>query len=532
MEEKPPQKRIYIKPTPPTPPKQENQKGSKKGEKELPRPRAATVERETGGAYKKRDITVETLTYGDVKTALWLRGELNWKLDELQRRITRTVNHTGYKKICILSSRQIGKTYWACVYAIMYLLRNPGKIARVIAPTYTQCQDLVNDNLMRIMSDAPGGLLKRSKTDYRYNFQNGSSLRLGALERQYVDGNRGGNASLIIYEECGFVKSDEFDYGVNSVLGPQLLRSNGVEIFVSSPSEEPDHSLHTKVLPECEQYGTAFRYTVYDSPSLTNDQIESAQRRCGGADTDAWKREYLAQIIRVTSRVIIPDFDVERHVHHFNLPRPGYYQLTADWGGIRDLTVALIHTYDFTHDKLMIWDELVFPRNTPTAQAVKEMRERWKDLELHQKTADVPGQIFIDLHEMGFEEWHTPPKADWLAGVQAMSNLFTRDRIMIHPRCKFLIRSCRGGVFNKNRTDFERFEEPDGIGHCDALAALMYANRVQNRANAAREQGWMNPDGIFVVNKDERDKEQELALADMLPGNKWGGVKSFGRFRG
>ena len=169
-------------------------------------------------------MSIDQLTIQDIKRSLWLRGELSYKLDGLQQRITNTLTtNAAARKICILSSRQIGKTYWACVYALMFLLRHPRKIARVIAPTYTQCQDLVNDNLQAIIADAPKDLIWPVKSEYRYNLFNGSSLRLGALERAFVDGNRGGNASLIIYEECGFVKTEDFNYGVDSVMGPQLL---------------------------------------------------------------------------------------------------------------------------------------------------------------------------------------------------------------------------------------------------------------------------------------------------------------------
>jgi hypothetical protein len=467
------------------------------------------------------------ISYGDIKKSLWMRGELSYKLDGLQRSISRTVNMTHARKICILSSRQIGKTYWACVHALMYLLRNPNKIARVIAPTYTQCHDLVNDNLQSIIADAPEGIIWPVKSEYRYNLWNGSSLRLGALERAYVDGNRGGNASLIIYEECGFVKGDDFSYGVDSVLGPQLLRSKGCEIFVSSPSEEPDHPLHTRILSEAEELGTLFQYTVYDSPSITPAQIDEAKRRCGGEHTDAWKREYLAKIIRVMSKVVIPSFDPNRHVKEFFLPRDAYHHLTIDWGGVRDLTVALWHTYNYAQNKLLIWDEKVFFRNTPTYQILKSLEE-W-DVEWHAKTADVPGQTLVDIHDMIGSDWNLPPKSDWLAGVQSMSNLFELDQIEIHPRCKFLIKSIRGGVFNKNRTDFERFEGPEGIGHCDALAALSYANRVHLRENPYKNKYLQGAEHFFIM--PGKNIDQKEGAEEMMGSQTFGKAKQFGKFR-
>jgi hypothetical protein len=466
----------------------------------------------------------EQITERDLKNALWSRGELAYKLDTLQRRISATVRQNAdSRKVCILSSRQIGKTFWACVFALEYLLKNPKKIARVIAPTFKQCQDLVNDNLSIILADAPEGLLRRSKTEYRYNLFNGSSLRLGALERAYVDGNRGGNASLIIYEECGFVTADDFNYGVDSVMGPQLLRSQGMEIFVSSPSEEPDHPLHTRVLPEADMLGTLFQYTVYDSPSISPEMILEAARRCGGTHTDAFKREYLAQIIRVMSKVVIPGFDPKIHVKDFRLPPQCHIQLTADWGGTRDMTVALVHTYDYLHNRLLIWDERWFPANTPSVNIKKELDTL--EFNWFAKHADVAGQVLIDLFELG-AEFATPPKSDWLATVQSMSNLFEMDQIWIHPRCKFLIQTCRAGVFNKNRTDFERLPE---IGHCDAIAALMYANRVQSRENPNARDRFGNDERIFIYNN--KAETETVTLENLAPVNKYPGPARFGKFR-
>ena len=475
-------------------------------------------------------MQADDVTYADVKRSLWVRGNLQFKLDKLQKDITKTVSaKLDAKKVLILSSRQIGKTYWGCVFALEYLIRNPRKIARVIAPTHKQCQELINDNLSVILQDAPPNLIKPAKSEYRYNMANGSSLRLGALERAYVDGNRGGNASLIIYEECGFVHGEDFNYGVDSVLGPQLLRSNGIEIFITSPSEEPEHPVHTKILPECEERGTSFRYTVYDSPSITPSQIIEAQRRCGGEQTDAWKREYLAQIIRVMSKVVIPHFDQKRHVAQFNLPNPCYLQLTGDWGGVRDLTVGLVHTYDFINNRLLIWDEIKFDQNTPSRIICKEMRKKWDSLEFHAVHFDVPGQTSIDLHQYDFWDAGIPPKSDWLATVQSMSSMFTCDQILIHPRCSFLIKSIKGGVFNKHRTDFERFSEPGGIGHCDALAALMYANRVQNRDNPYSTPMWQNSEQVFVMNPDKNHDIKDIE--DWASANKFAEVKRFGKFR-
>lgn len=463
-------------------------------------------------------------TLEDIQAFMWRVGDLEWKLDSLQASIRNTIHKKKAKSVCILASRQIGKSYLASTMAIEWCLRQgKSKIARIVAPTLKQCADIVADNLGPICGDAPAGLIDRSKSEYRWRIGK-SELRLGALERAHVDGNRGGNASLIIYEECGFVKGDDFNYGVNSVLGPQLLRTGGIEFFISSPSEDPEHPLHTTILPRCAEAGTAFRFTVYDSPSLTPELITEAMRRCGGENTDDWKREYLAQIIRPSSLVVIPSYDETQHVSQFHEPLACKWQITIDWGGVRDKTVALLHTHEFVHDTDLIVDERVWAANTPTSEIIKGLRELAADREIARWSADVPGQLQVDLQSAYDLPVSVPPKSDWQASINAMSVRFSTGKIKIHPRCLFLRQTCRAGHFNRQRTDFERSES---LGHMDALAALMYALRTQDRENPYTHTG-LPRDRYFVVAAPEEDMDLAEALNPKVFG---AATKTFGSFR-
>ncbi len=306
---------------------------------------------------------------------------------------------------------------------------------------------------------------------------NGSSLRMGALEHRYVDKNRGGNADLIIYEECGFVSSDDFTYAKDSVLGPQLLRSNGWEIFVTSPSQDPEHPLHNIVVPACEALGTLFRYTIYDSPSLNSMQIQQAIERCGGEETDAFRREYMAQIVRSTTLMVIPKID-QRFTFMKCPELPYHYRhrlcITCDWGGTRDKTVWLLHWHEPNHDIYYFLDEIVFEPNTTTPTIAAPVLA-W--IEEHrvpssQVWADVHGQTRVDLAQTLGLEVKLPPKSDWLSGVNTMQAKFAMNKVKIDPKCVFLKKSILGGTLNRTRTDFDRNES---LGHMDGCAAMLYA---------------------------------------------------------
>lgn len=448
----------------------------------------------------------------DLHAFLWTQGALAYKLDSLQQRIDTTVSehYSRAKQICVLSSRQIGKSYWALCFALSYLIKNPGSIVRLLAPTNKKAYEVIEDNLYPILADCPQGLVNGERSRMRWTFLNGSSLRIGALERQYVDANRSGNAKIVIYEECGFVKGDDFNYARRSVLGPQLIRSNGHEIFVSSPSEDPEHPLHNEIMPNCDILGTLFRYTVYDSPSLTQAQIDHAAERSGGYESDDFKREYLAQIVRSTTLMVVPKINEHITFGNWECPRGFEHRLclTADWGGVRDKTVCLLHWYEPRTDIYYFLDELVYGPNTTTNVIGEGIKEWIREYKLKSVWADVPGQLKIDLASMFNLEVQIPPKNDWLSGVNTMAAKFALNKVRINNKCIFLRKSILGGMFNKSRSDFDRNED---LGHMDGCAAAMYAFRTAQLA----------PDYTFLPDTKQQAAMQKIAAP----------FKTFGTYR-
>jgi len=420
------------------------------------------------------------ITKAGTRQFFWQEGDLEYKLDSLQRSIRKTIYETPGDEICILSSRQIGKSYLIACLALEYCLRHPGCIVRIMASTLKQVGDIVSDNIDPIIADAPAGLIQREKSSHRWRVGQ-SSLRVGPLERAHVDSNRGGNAAAIFLEEGGFIPSEDYRYAIKSVIGPQLLRSGGRLFHVTTPStEEVDHMIHTEILPKCELAGTAFRYTIDDSPQITPELRAKAVERCGGEKTIAWQVEYMAKIIRNEESVVIPPFSAALHVKQVVEPVETNWQVAIDFGGVRDKTAALLYTYDFMHDKFLWKDERVFEPNTSTQEIIEEIRRMERGYKIQSRWADAPGQLQIDLEQAHDYSVAIPLKDDWRAAVNALQVSFAKDRHVIDPGCKFLIQSLQFGRFNKNRTDFDRNPV---LGHCDALAAMIYGYRMADQSN-------------------------------------------------
>ncbi len=344
---------------------------------------------------------------------------------------------------------------------------------------------------MPICADAPPGLIERSKSEYRWRIDK-SSLRLGALERAHVDNNRGGNASLVLYEEGGFVSSDDYNYATNSVIGPQLLRSGGREIHITSPSEDSEHVLHNDILPYCELKKSLFTYTVYDSPSISQRLIDKAIERCGGEATDAFKREYLAQVIRSKTLSIIPEFNTDRHVKIFEVPEHYRAIFTIDMGGVRDKTCALSIVWDFVRNKMLITHEVFADRNTQTSHIIAESQPILREIKIGTNIyGDVPGQASIDMEKEFKFPIGAVLKSDRDGAINNLRLDFLRETIEIHPRCKMLIGSLKSCRYNDQRTDFLR---SDIYGHADAIMALVYGARLVDRVT--------NPFPAKPINRD------------------------------
>ncbi len=459
-------------------------------------------------------------TRADIRHYLWSIGELSYKLDSLQEEIKNKVETTPGDCHAFICSRQIGKSWTADVIALELAIKaaiaHKGILIRILAPTLKQVYDIVRDNLAKICADAPSGLIVPAKSDLRWLIGGKSQLRIGALERAHVDSNRGGNADIVIYEEGGFVSSDEYQHAVESVIGPQLLRSGGPEYHISSISEDENHYLHSTIMPRCEALGTLSSYTIYDSPSLTPEQIDKAIARCGGVESEAFQREYMNKIIRSRSLMVIPEFDEKLHVGEFEMPRHYYSVVSTDTGGSIDKTAGCISIADFKHDKVLVAEDYLLEINTPSSEiiAAASNLEHWAQPDYYDRLsrfADAPPQMLLDwLNQFNYMA-QLPLKDDLQAALNALRLGFQQCKILIHPRCKDLIGCLKAARWNNRRTDFVRTE---AFGHVDPLMALVYGYRSINRT--------ANPYPAFIPSHDDQmrnpsinriDKDQDLADA-------------------
>ena len=130
--------------------------------------------------------------------------------------------------------------------------------------------------------------------------------------------------------------------------------------------------------------------------------------------------------------------------------------------------------------------------------------------------------VFDLRHKHGFEAM-LPLKDDFEAGINAVRLPFNQGKIVIHERCRFLIATLRGATFNKQRTDFARTM---ALGHMDALAALIYANRMIDRSTNPVPADLTFAERVAPTWMQKgKDAQSNKALAEAL-------LNSFGRQKG
>lgn len=416
---------------------------------------------------------------------LYRRGNLRHLLHAGQIKIKDRIESSKHQVQVILCARGYGKTYLGVEEAVALCLRKKATV-KIGTEFSTDLEEFILPNFEEVLKDCPPDAMpvwKASKS--KWLFKNGSQISLIGLDRK-PNGLRGTHkVDLIILEEAGFISKLERIY--TSVIVPTTMHRPDCKIMLlTTPPEALDHYFWT-FYDRAEQEGSLSVYTIDENPMLTPDAIAKIEKDMGGRITTAFQREYLCKRIAEASRVLIPEFDREKHVAEF--PRPAYFEYLhkheALDSGVRDHTVQLYSVYDFPTATLHIEDELVLSGNevlTSTIYNRTVKAETDLGYKVVSRHADNDNLILIqDLNSLGQttdRHWSPTAKDSVEAGVNEVRIAFKNNRIKINPRCKFLIGTLGTGLWNKRRDDFERSAT---YGHADAIAALVYLWRNVNR---------------------------------------------------
>lgn len=405
---------------------------------------------------------------------LWRMGDLSFLLRPEQLAIRKVLKESTSRLFVANCSRRLGKSYMMVAYCIEEALKAPKSQIRYGTAFLTDLTEFIIPAFNKILETCPEHLKPRYlESKKKYIFRNGSEIKLVGLDKN-PNSLRGNALTTIVLDEAGFVRNLKQLY-VN-VIVPATMEQQHVRIIViSTPPESPEHYF-VELINKAKLENAYCEFDITHKSNLSEEDFNFYMEEAGGQFSTTAQREYFCKIIIETERAAVPDFQDSAHVIEFSTPEHGIWLVAGDTGGVRDKTVLLLMTYDYLRNKILVDDERWFNSNTPTSVWIPDALAM-EDGRRCTRVVDAHGQTQIDL---AYENYSSslPRKDDFHAGLTLLRNVFHKNEIEIHPRCKFLIQSLSGGMLTKNRNDFER---TDALGHLDAIAALIYGVRHVDR---------------------------------------------------
>lgn len=433
----------------------------------------------------------------------------------------------------IHARRGFGKTVFLLLRAFSRMAKQPNCRLVYAAPSREMAKNIVVPSAALILpGDLPAGIKPVwAATEHAFVHPNGARLVVEGADDERGTHLRGPFAHEIYCDEMGFWRY--CDYVWRSVLYPQIQRTDGRAIAVSTSPESPQHEFATLLIPEAKAEGAYAKISIDDDYTLT-DEAKSAIAAQYAPDRDPekgrkstqYRREYGCELVTEAERAVLPEFDPLRHVKE--AVRPDYFDryVVADIGMV-DLTAALFGYYDFDRAAIVIEAEVVRQYVT-VSQLAPELHDMeiklWGKTPPKKRASDAQPIVLAEFARQHLLQPDLVPKEMRFASVnnrdpEALINrtrtMLASQRIEIHPSCEHLIRQCVGLLWNERRTDFERMR---GMGHGDAVMALVYfVDQVDYQTNPRFEQQKLLRDDHPTewLRKPETDRYR--SLAKLLP---------------
>ena len=384
-------------------------------------------------------------------------------------------------------------------------IRTPGLRCVYGAPTYAQVREIVEPLLSQLLLSCPANLQPKSR-GYSFRFRNPrwgskefSTLALVGVDVKRGDNLRGLHADEVWLDEVRDVRA--LRYIVEDVIVPQFIgRDNPVLGMVTTPPRTNDHEWVQYFRPKALGEGRYLEIPGSKNPDFTEADKQLILRAIGGdEDSIGYRREVECECISDPEDLIVPEFTMEkehivRHVlrkertyyeadtgERYKLPRQYFPYVVMDTGYDPDFTAILFIYADFHRAKLVVVDE-VFKRRMTLKEIASDVRKgvhKWFRASVHQTRylADMEKRAVVDLRTEYKLPFRAVKKHDADAGLARARTAIRVHKVEILSTCVRLIDQLENGIWNENKTDFER---TDANGHWDAGKALVYAVRMTN----------------------------------------------------
>ena len=459
------------------------------------------------------------ISTADARAYLWENGLIGpWYLREDQFGVYEFLHKHRFP--LFEASRRYGKTTCDLVCVQEKLRRTELGVWRWCEPWKYQAREIVMPEMDKIQDSCPEHLkFKFYKTDSFYELPtNGARLYLRGVNEDRGESSRGAYAHGITLDEKGSIREPE--YVKNEVLLPQLLTTRGVMHELSTPPRNLGHVWYSDKEIAIRE-GRFLQRLVTDNASLSQEDIDLMCKAVGGVDSPAWRREFLCEPVSDPDMLIVPEYSDTENVVPDDYPRPDFFTpYVGGDSGADDNTALLFGWYDFTKNERVIEEELVLAGRTTkeiVALAKQIEIELWGGTRPRARVYDAPKQLIFDLFGSYEYPVEMPQKDDKIAAIHQLRVEVGARRVKVKARCTNLRRQLRVGMWkDEKHLDFERTE---GLGHLDAVAALIYFNRrIDTKFNPIPHGYGLDRERQIVPDKPISDGSTEARLASLFGG--------------
>lgn len=423
--------------------------------------------------------------------ALIRRGNYSHLMTPDQKQFYQMVDEFTESTFFWLAARKSGKSYSIFLYVLQFVTkyRNYPRpiLVRWIFPSIKLAKEVVPALWEELKNSIPEDMWPRYlKAEGRFIFPWGAQICLGGGLPENQDNNRGPYMSLLILDECAFFDAPTFVSFINGVLKPQATHYQDIVkyLYITTPPDTLDHPAFTNVLSVCKGKSTYKVSTIYDNIFLNENGIQKIADELGGVESEAFKREYLCELIARSDRRVCPEFNSEDHVGLYDPyerdPHTGettkYAGLISVDYGVKDFCGILSAYYNHIENILVITDE-----HMEKSMGLRKLKDTLdimqEDMYDYSETIDITVDAFeqsaFELRHEYMLTFRRPTKAKVEDQIGLVRNALVNNRILIDPKCKNLIAQLELGMWKKTEKvgDFERSEQ---FGHLDLIAALCY----------------------------------------------------------
>lgn len=427
---------------------------------------------------------------------LWYQGDLSYLLrPDGQTRVYeftkdwKRENQDSVLPIIWNCHRRMGKSFCLILKCIERCLQYPGQEVRFGAPTSKMAKEIVEPLIQQVLSDCPEAL-KPIRRQNNWSFRNPrwegkarpSTLHLVGC-KEGADTQRGLASDMVVLDECREI--DKFEYVVGSIFGFHFAgRENPLMILASTPPDTMDHAWVAKYLEEGRREDRYIEVRADQNTDFTERDRKILLPLCGGSEeTTTWQREALCQLITDEKSLVIPEFRIVKEsvaVDHYERPEFFFPHECMDFGFV-DYTACLFGYVDFKKQLLIIDDEYVVHYKSlgDIARGIKD-----KETALYPGTLLYPVRRFGDNEQLALQTLSrdyglyvsAADKWNAEAAIADLRTKFQEGKIRIHKRCKELLYQLANGI----KDEKGKIVRTEKCGHCDAIMALVYLNRMVN----------------------------------------------------